>query len=241
MRACLSRRAVLLSALLAASCGSDEAPPPAVQLVAPLDFSYLLPLRLNVATVEIEQRYVPQGVPPDVSPLDPVQPVAALRTMAEQRLKADGASGRAVFVISDASLLRQGDTVTGTMSVELDIFGTTGTREGYAQATVVRQLAGVSGDLSAALNQFTGEMMKQMNVEFEYQVRHALSAWLLPEGAVPSPVQATPLSLGTPAIQPPPIPTPGPGPGAPVPLTPPQFAPTPLGPAPVAAPPPATG
>ncbi|MEO9191915.1 MAG: hypothetical protein ABI224_18190 [Acetobacteraceae bacterium] len=221
MRACLSRRAVLLSALLAASCSSEPTASPVSQ-AAPLDFSYLLPLRLNVATVEVEQRYVPQGVPPDVSPLDPVQPVAALRTMGEQRLKADGATGRAVFAINDASLLRQGDLITGTMSVELDIFDASGARQGYAQATVVRQLAGATGDLSTALYQFTRAMMDQMNVEFEYQVRHALSAWLLPEGAVPSPVQATPLSPPAPGgAQPlPPIlpPTQAPGPGAPVPL-----------------------
>jgi len=167
-----------------------------------------------------------------VSRLDPVQPVVALRTMAEQRLKAEGTTGRAVFAITDASLIQQGDVVTGTMSVELDIFGASGTREGYAQATVVRQLAGVTGDLSAALYPFTRDMMAQMNVEFEYQVRHNLSAWLLPSGAVPSPVQATPLTPAAPGAQPlapsSPVPlAPGPpaaiplGPGAPVPLAPP--------------------
>ncbi|MGH7210614.1 MAG: hypothetical protein ACREF1_04035, partial [Acetobacteraceae bacterium] len=126
----LPRRAVLLVALLAASCGSEPATAPT--LIAPLDFSYLLPLPLNVATVGVEQRYFPQGVPPDVSRLDPVQPVVALRTMAEQRLQAAGTTGRAVFAITDASLIQQGDVVTGTMSVELDIFGASGTREGYA-------------------------------------------------------------------------------------------------------------
>lgn len=228
----LSRRAVLLVALLATSCGSEPATPPAPTLVAPLDFSYLLPLPLNVATIEVEQRYFPQGAPPDVSCLDPIQPVVALRTMAEQRLKAAGTTGRAVFAITDASLIQQGDVVTGTMSVELDIFGASGAREGFAQATVVRQLAGVTGDLSAALSPFTREMMAQMNVEFEDQVRHNLSGWLLPAGAVPSPVQATPLTPETPGAQPlaPPPPVPlapappaaiPPAPGAPVPLAPP--------------------
>jgi len=223
MRAYISRRAVVLSALLAASCATEEAAP-APQLVAPLDFSYLLPLPLNVATIEIEQRYVPQGAPPDASALDPIQPVAALRTMAEQRLKAEGTTGRAVFAINDASLIRQGGLVTGTMSVELDIFGGSGAREGYAQATVVRQLAGATGDLSAALYQFTRQMMDQMNVEFEYQVRHHLSAWVLPAGATPSPVQATPLTPEAPAI-PPPAPLPAPSLGAPIPLAPPPLPP----------------
>ena len=33
-----------------------------------------------------------------------------------------GSSGRAVFVIQNASLMRQGDTITGTFEVQLDIY-----------------------------------------------------------------------------------------------------------------------
>jgi hypothetical protein len=228
----LPRRAVLGLLLAVASCASEPAPSPVAGSFAPLDFSYLLPLRLNVARVEVVQHYVPSGQPPDVSPLDPVQPVAALRLMAEQRLKAEGSSGRAVFVINDASLLRLGDLITGTLSVELDIFPSDDVRAGFAQATVVRQLTGAAGDLSAALYQFTRDMMDQMNVEFEYQVRHSLAQWLLPEGAVPAAVEAAPLS-GEPPGPPPPAPFAAPptsplappptplAPGAPVPLQPP--------------------
>lgn len=235
----LPRRGVLLMALLAASCASEEAATRAPRTYPPLDFSYLLPLRLNVASVEIVQRYVPSGRPPDISPLDPIQPVAALRQIAEQRLKAEGPSGRAVFVINDASLLRLGDLITSTMSIELDIVTAENTRAGFAQATVVRQLTGPEGDLPSALYQFTREMLDQMNVEFEYQVRHALADWLLPEGAVPSPVQSAPLQPETPGPPAPPAPplaaplAPGP------PLTPPPEAgaPVPL-PVPMAVPPP---
>ena len=35
--------------------------------------------------------------------------------------------------------------------------------------------------------------MDTMNVEFEYQVRRSLRAWLLPEDAVQTPVQQQPL------------------------------------------------
>jgi hypothetical protein len=207
----LARRAVLL-ALLAASCAAEPQVSSEPRNYAPLDFSYLLPLRLNVASVEVVQRFVPSGRPPDVTELDPIRPAAALRLMAEQRLKADGTSGRAAFIINDASILKLGDILTSTMSVELDIYTLDNARAGFAQATVVRQRTGVTGDLQPALYDFTREMLDQMNIEFEYQVRRSLANWLLPSGAAPSPVQATPLPPEPPpsASTPPPLPAPTP-------------------------------
>jgi len=218
----LPRLAVLLLALPAAACAVAPNTPPAPQSYPPLDFSYLLPLRLNVASIEVVPRFVPSGQPPDVSALDPIQPVAALRLMAEQRLKADGTAGRAVFLINDASMLRLGDMLTSTMSVELDIIAPDNTRAGYAQATVVRQRTGITGDLPAVLYQFTREMLDQMNIEFEYQVRRSLANWLLPSGALPAPVQAAPLSPEGPS----------PPPQGPPPEEPPLPPPTPLEPPP---------
>ncbi len=219
----LPRRAVLL-ALLTASCAMEPGTSPPPGGYPPLDFSYLLSLRLNVASIEIAQRFVPSGQPPDVSALDPIQPVAALRLMGEQRLKADGTAGRAVFSINDASMLRLGDMLTSTMSVGLEIFAPDNTRAGYAQATVVRQRTGITGSLAAVLYQFTREMLDQMNIEFEYQVRRSLANWLLPSGALPAPVQTAPL----PSEGPPPPEAPPPSEVPPLP------PPTPVEPAPPA-------
>ncbi len=233
MKARRLRGAVVVAALLAASCASEPPAPPVTNLVAPLDFSYLLPLPLNVASLEIEDRYVPGAGPADLSARDPLPPIAALRAMAEQRLKAEGTSGKAVFVINDASLTSEGDVITGTMNVELDIVGASGTREGYAQATVTRQIAGVSGDLSPVLAQLTRDMMSKMNVEFEFQVRRNLGNWLLPVGAPTGAVETAPLSApGAPA--PPSVA----GAGAPVSLAPP---PQPMAPPTLGAPPPTPG
>ncbi len=235
----LSRRSALLLPLLIAACASEPEAPPTPQNFSSLDFSYLLPLRLNVSSIEIQPRFVPSGQPPDVSQFDPIQPTAALRLMAEQRLKADGTAGHGVFAINDASLTRQGDVITGTMSVQLDIYTSAGIRAAFAQATVTRQTAGAVADLPAALYGLTRQMMDQMNVEFEYQVRHSLGEWLLPSSAVPSPVQETPLSpgqppLGAPPAAPPSVPNPGP------PELPPEPPPGPPGlPPPTPFPPPA--
>ena len=52
-------------------------------------------------------------------------PVQALHNMAELTgCTPLAAAGRAVFVIQNASLVRQGDTITGNFEVELDIYTT---------------------------------------------------------------------------------------------------------------------
>jgi hypothetical protein len=185
----ITRRASLLLPLLVAACGSNEP-----REFPPLRYTYLPPLRLKVATIDIEQRFIPSGVPPDVSPQDPVPPVQALRQMAEDRLQAFGTTGRAVFSIQDASLIRQDDTVIGNMAVGLDIYTSDNTRAGFAEARVSRRRSGNLGDLPSALYDMTRAMMDDMNVEFEYQVRRSLKDWLATTTAVPAPVEAQPLT-----------------------------------------------
>src|SRR3954454_25241097 len=113
----LTRRASLLVPWLLASCGGREP-----RSYPPLRYDHLLPLRLNVVSVRIEQRFVPSGAPPDVSQFAPVPPVRALRAMAEDRLQALGSADLAVFVIQNASLARRRDTIQGDLAVELNIY-----------------------------------------------------------------------------------------------------------------------
>jgi hypothetical protein len=184
----LTRRSSLLLPFLLAACGGREE-----RLYPPLHYGHLTPLRLNVGAIQIEQRYVPSSTAPDVSQLDPMPPVQALRNMAEDRLQAFGSPGRAVFVIQEASLTRQRDTILGSFAVELDIHTSDNTRAGFAQARVTRSYTGDLDDLPSKLYDMTKDMMDTMNVEFEFQVRRSLQAWLLPEGAAQTPVQQQPL------------------------------------------------
>ena len=195
----LTRRSSLLLPFLLAAC--SERPEPDFP---PLHYSYLTPLRLNVAAVRIEQHFVPSGVAPDVSQLDPMPPVLALRNMAADRLQAFGSSGQAVFIIQDASLVRQNDTIVGNMAVELDIYTSANTRAGFAEARVSRTYTGDADD-PATLYDMTKQMMDTMNVEFEFQLRRSLHDWLLPAGAAPVPVQQQPLIQQVPLNQPTPL------------------------------------
>jgi hypothetical protein len=194
--------------LLLAACGGHER-----RDYPPLRYNYLLPLGLNVAQIRIEQRYMPSGAPPDVSQLDPVPPVDALRSMATDRLQALGATGTAVFSILNAALIRKDDTLSGTFEVELDVYSAPDTRAAYATASVTGSYSGDLDDIRSRLYDMTRSLMDRMNVEFEYQVRRSLGGWLLSAGVPQAPVQQQPLIVSPPpGALPPGSPPPGPPP-----------------------------
>jgi hypothetical protein len=195
------RTSLLLPLLLLAGCGGRRRTD-----FPPLRYDYLAPLPLNVASIQIEQRYVPPGVPPDVSQLDPVPPVQALRTMAEDRLQGLGNADLAVFVIREASLIRRKDTISGNLAVELDIYNTPTNRVAYAQASVSATYSGDLDDLPARLYDMTKDMMDRMNVEFEYQLRRSLGSWFLSGSVTRAPVASEPLNQTTPSTLPAPTP-----------------------------------
>ena len=194
----LPRRAALLLPLLFSAC--TEAPPP--KSYPPLRYDYLTPIRLNVASIDIDQRFVPGGGPSDVSSIDPDPPVNALRQMALDRLQAYGTSGRAVFVITDASMLRLEDGYQGNFAVQLDIYAADNTRAGFAEARASAHRGYTEGeDQLDALYQLTKQLMDTMNVEFEYQVRRSLKDWLAP------PPTSNPAPIQQQQLQPPPPPS----------------------------------
>jgi hypothetical protein len=184
----LSRRFVLLLPLVLASCGEEEQP-----VFDPLRYNYLPPIQLNVASIDVQQRFIPSGVDPDVTGQDPVPPVVALKAMANDRMQAFGTANKAVFAVLDASLIRDNDVVTGSFAVSLTILDDSGTQLGFAEARVQSRHTGRIRDLWPVLYDMTKAMMSDMNVEFEYQVRKNLKSWLTSDTAPPTPVEQAPL------------------------------------------------
>ena len=184
----LTRRSALLLPLILAACAGEEEP-----LYEPLRYNYLPPIELNVASIAVEQRFVPSGIDPDVSSMDPVPPIEALKAMANDRLQAFGTNNKAVFAIPDGSLVRQDDGVNGSMAVSLAIFDDNGAQLGFAEARVQSHRTGVSGNLRPVLYDMTKAMMSDMNVEFEYQLRHNLKDYLTSSAAPDTPVEQAPL------------------------------------------------
>jgi hypothetical protein len=191
------RPLMMLAALLVpiglAGCGATDDPP--MNYSAP-SYDYLTKIRLNVASVDIDDSAAPNPDPRDVTRFAPIKPVDALRQMAQDRLIAQGATGRAVFVIDRASIIQNRDRYEGRMTAHLDISTSDGTRSGYAEATVQRTSA-ITKDgpnaTRAALNNLVTQMMSDMNVEFEFQVRRSLRSYL----ATTSPTDPAPTAIQT--------------------------------------------
>jgi hypothetical protein len=183
----LRRRSVVLlplamplfgSALLA---GCVDVPPPSV--FPAFDFSYLPKLRLNVANIEIESAWAPATAPDSqhVEALAPIQPVDALRQMAQERLIPAGGSGHGLFVIDDASLVQHPGQYEGTLQVHLDVSTSDGAKSGYARASVTatRTYSDTSAPAAhAALYELLKKMMADMNIELEFQIRRTLRDYL---------------------------------------------------------------
>ena len=244
----------LAAIVLLAGCGGDTKPVPVFK---PFSYGYLTPLRLNVGQIRIEDHVPPATGPADLAPTAPVSPDDALRQMAQDRLVAAGSSGTAVLTIDQASITGQaGSALDGTLAVHLDIVSNTGGHTGYAEAHVSREFVPGSGTdndgLKSQLYGLTSQMMQDMNVEFEFQLRRTLGDWMLDASGAPvsGSVEQQPLAGpdGAPASPPPPAGADATGAGAqapasvgaPVQLAPPATA-VPSDAVPVQAAPPAAG
>lgn len=192
--------APLLVAPWLAAC--VEEPPPATY--KPLDFAYLPKLRLDVASVDIEDSWSPGagGDGKHVEQQSPVQPLDALRRMGQDRVVASGSSGHATFVIDDASLSRMNDRYEADFAVHLDVSSGDGTRTGYAEARISRTMTIVDYSPEGTrrgLYDLVKAAMDDMNVEFEYQVRRSLKDWLQnTTGSAPEPAPVEQQTLDTP-------------------------------------------
>ena len=173
--------------LLLAGCGGHEAAPE----FAPPDYSYLPKLRLSIGTLAVEDHATQPSGPDDLAQTAPVPPDQALQRLARDRLIAAGTSGSGVFTIDQASITGSGGgALDGRLAVHLDILTAGGGHAGYAEAHVSRQFIPGTGTSDrgtrAQLYDLTRQMMQDMNVELEYQVRRSLRDWLVDASGAPA-------------------------------------------------------
>jgi hypothetical protein len=190
----LNRRMALLLPIILAGCGDDEIP----REYPPLRYDYLTRLQLNVASISYSDL-------PPATALDQISPVPlapALQRMAQDRLMAAGSSGRAIVTIQTARIVRVGGGLDGTAAIRLDVIGSDDQSAGFAEARVVRRVTQIGHDLRSALYDMTKQMLDDMNVEFEFQVRRTLRGYLetTTTAPTPAPVQQQDLSAPAPSL-----------------------------------------
>ncbi len=190
----LNRRLALLLPLLLPACASRD--PEIAVPGGPIGFRFLLPLRLNVAEVVV-QPAEPAPAPGDFGASLAVPPARAMRQMAEERLFAMGSAGQAVFGLTQALLLRDNTGVLCALGCRLDIVGAEGGRQGFIEAAARANIT-LPSSVAPATRQRAGEAMlrqalDRLNVEFEFQVKRNLRAWLVESapgaGGVPAPAR----------------------------------------------------
>jgi hypothetical protein len=186
-----TRRAVLLLPLLGAACAGD--PEPAYVPDGPLDFTGLLKLPLNVATLTVAPA---SPVPPmgDIGAQLAPTPADAVRIMGRDRLVAVGTAGEARFTVTQAAMIQLRDSLTCLLACRLEILSTEGSPQGFIEAQARRVVQGAGAARPRAAEALLRQAMDALNVEFEYQVRRALKDWL---------VRAPVGEDGTPVIPPP--------------------------------------
>lgn len=171
------------TAPLLTACGDSEP-----QSFAPLDYSYLSKMHLNVAHLEVIDTAPPGSTPGDISGKAPTSPQQALEQMARNRLVASGSEGNGMFTITKASILHApGGTLLGELEAHVDLSAPSGGRAGYALAHITRSLNPGNKDPEspAVLYDLTSQMMQDMNVELEFQIKKSLHDWLVDASGAP--------------------------------------------------------
>ncbi len=179
----MSRRSLLLALLAVAApslsgCADSEPDRPYTQV----RYTYLTPLPLNVGSVEV----APLPRPGTLDDTSPLPPGPALQRLVEDRIAPAGSSGRARITIDEARVTRTGRNLEGTMALRLEILAADGTRAALAEARVVRRLT-PGPNLRNALYDITRQMLDDMNVELEFQLRRTLRDYLQTTGPAPAP------------------------------------------------------
>ncbi len=200
----LTKRRAFLALPLLAACAHEQPAGPFVP-PGPPSYGHLTPLRLKVGTLEIQEGG--SGTAFLVDQSAPLQPADVMRRLAQDRLSAAGGPGKARFLIQTASLTREGGASGGVFSPASETFRcvmrcqveiisseeailATTSAEATRVATGSVRDAGERGALAERAVKLAGQ---DLNVEFEYQLRRHLRAWLqlvaAPGETLPQPVE----------------------------------------------------
>ena len=176
--------------LVLAACQAPASPPP----LEALTFSHLDPINLNVARIEIDERYVPPLKSPNVEHIFTTSPAKAMRQWAKDRLRLVGDAGVVRLVIRDASAVEtklevrkglrgavtrdQSERYDVELDVVLEILDDGGRQLAFANAEATRGQT-VSEDISiydreAAFLELVRLLIEDVNVQLEKNISQFL-------------------------------------------------------------------
>jgi hypothetical protein len=202
--ALLTKRRAFLALPVLAACANEQPAGPFVP-PGPPSYGHLTLLRLKVGTLEIQGPG--SGTAFLVDQSAPLQPADVMLRMAQDRLSAAGGPGKARFLIQTASLTREGgasggvfspasETFRCVMRCQVEIISAEDATLATTSAETIRVVTGPVRDAGerAALAERAVKLAGQdMNVEFEFQLRRHLRAWLqlvaAPGESLPQPVE----------------------------------------------------
>jgi len=183
----------LFAAVVLAACQTEPRPQ-----LPQLTFAHLPVYNLDVGNVEFANRYQPPMAPPHVEHLMPVAPAAAAERWARDRLRADGAFGRAVFVVRDARVTEtplpktsgfrgfftkeQTGRYDALIDVELEIrndrnYRVAGVAARAQRSYTVREDASPN-DRDRIMYELVEQLMKDLNTTLDANIRQTLPKYL---------------------------------------------------------------
>ena len=159
---------------LLASCGPEDLPN-----IQPIDFAGAPPISLNVATIQVVDEYVPPMALPNVEHAAPTPPYRAVRTWADERLRAAGPGGYLRVGIKDAHIVQKqliGQTeYDGRIDVALDASSADGQTTGTAEIVVQRKVV-VDNDKNLAEKETIWDnLTRQMMADFDKSASGAIA------------------------------------------------------------------
>ena len=190
----LSATCVVLVFLSIVGCANDAQKPGFPKI----SFAHLQPISLNVARVEVENRYVPPATRPNVEHEFPVSPAASALNWGRDRLRAVGSSGVARVIVRRASVVEvplqkstgmkglftrdQSERYDAVIGMMVEVRDQTGKVRVTAES-IAKRSESVSENISLSEREkvwfrMTEAMMVDLNTSLENQVRVHMKDWI---------------------------------------------------------------
>lgn len=186
--------AVIAAVLVLAGCATQVQRPGFPQI----SFAHLQPISLNVARIEVENRYVSPATRPNVEHEFPVSPAAVASNWGRDRLRAVGQTGTARVIVRRASVVEvplkrstgvkgaftrdQSERYDAIIDMAVELRDANGDIRVTAESTAKRSRS-VSENIS--LNdrekvwfEMTEAMMADLNTALENQIRIHMKEWI---------------------------------------------------------------